>query len=301
MLRQRRDRPAPAACHQRAAERRQERHRCRVGELHLRHRRPGRVGQQIVVIRKGEKMERNALLRKLLDIFYMTNDFEFVRGTMRVRGDIVEVIPAYENEEAVRIEFFGDEIEKISYINRLDGKVIGETDYEVIYPAKHFVTSRETLERAFKGIEAELEERLAELRHAREARGGPAARTADPLRPGDDAGGRLLLRHRELLPAHRRASPGFAARVPLRLLPRRFLLVIDESHVTVPQIGGMWHGDRSRQDDPGRARLPPSFGAGQPSADIRGMGGDGEAGDLRERDAGRLRAGEKSGASSSSR
>ena len=112
---------------------------------------PDEWASQIVVVRKGEKMERNTLLRKLLNIFYTSNDFEFVRGTMRVRGDVVEVIPAYENEEAVRIEFFGDEIEKISYINRMDGEVLGETDYEVIYPAKQFVTSRETLERAFKG------------------------------------------------------------------------------------------------------------------------------------------------------
>jgi excinuclease ABC subunit B len=98
---------------------------------------PDEWASQIVVVRKGEKMERNALLRKLLNIFYTRNDFEFVRGTMRVRGDVVEVIPAYENEEAVRIEFFGDEIERISYINRMDGKVIAETDYEVIYPAKN--------------------------------------------------------------------------------------------------------------------------------------------------------------------
>ncbi|CAG1772043.1 partial UvrABC system protein B, partial [uncultured bacterium] len=125
---------------------------------------PEEWASQIVIVRKGEKLDRNTLLRKLLNIFYTRIDFEFVRGTMRVRGDVVEVIPASENEEAIRIAFFGDEIEKISYINRVDGAVLGEAEYEVIYPAKQFVTSRETLNRAIKGIEVELEERLAELR-----------------------------------------------------------------------------------------------------------------------------------------
>src|SRR5437867_983995 len=88
---------------------------------------PEEWANQIVVIRKGDRMERNQLLRRLLDIYYMRNDFEFVRGTMRVRGDVVEVIPASESEEAVRVEFFGDEIERISYINALDGRVFSET------------------------------------------------------------------------------------------------------------------------------------------------------------------------------
>ena len=208
---------------------------------------PEEWASQIVVIRKGEKMERNTLLRKLLNIFYIRNDFEFVRGTMRVRGDVVEVIPAYENEEAVRIEFFGDEIERISYINRLDGKVIAETEYEVIYPAKQFITSRETLERAFKGIEEELEQRLAELRN-----GGKLVeaqrleqRTRFDLEMMREVGYCSGIENYSRHIAGR--PPGSRPSCLFDYFPEDFLLVIDESHVTVPQIAGMWHGDRSRK------------------------------------------------------
>ncbi len=177
----------------------------------------------------------------------MRNDFEFVRGTMRVRGDVVEVIPAYENEEAVRIEFFGDEIERISYINRMDGKVIGETDYEVIYPAKQFVTSRETLERAFKGIETELEERLAELRNAGKLVEAQRLeqRTRFDLEMMREVGYCSGIENYSRHIAGR--PPGSRPSCLLDYFPEDFLLVIDESHVTIPQIGGMWHGDRSRK------------------------------------------------------
>jgi excinuclease ABC subunit B len=208
---------------------------------------PDEWASQIVVVRKGEKMERNTLLRKLLNIFYMRNDFEFVRGTMRVRGDVVEVIPAYENEEAVRIEFFGDEIERISYINRLDGKVIAETDYEVIYPAKQFVTSRETLEKAFKGIETELEERLNELRNAGKLVEAQRLeqRTRFDLEMMREVGYCSGIENYSRHIAGR--PPGSRPSCLFDYFPDDFLLVIDESHVTVPQIAGMWHGDRSRK------------------------------------------------------
>ncbi|MEK9138255.1 MAG: excinuclease ABC subunit UvrB, partial [Bacteroidota bacterium] len=208
---------------------------------------PEEWANQIVVIRKGEKLERNQLLRRLLDIYYMRNDFEFVRGTMRVRGDVVEVIPAYENEEAIRVEFFGDEIERISYINALDGKVLGETDYEVVYPAKQFVTSKDTLARAFKGIEEELEERLTELR--RQNKLVEAQRLEQRTRfdlemmreVGYCSGIENYSRHIAGRP------PGSRPACLFDYFPDDFLLVIDESHVTVPQIGGMYHGDRSRK------------------------------------------------------
>jgi excinuclease ABC subunit B len=208
---------------------------------------PEEWANQLVVIKKGDRIERNALLRKLLDIFYSRNDFEFVRGTMRVRGDVVEVMPAYESDEAVRIEFFGDSIERISYVNRLDGKVIGEADYEVIYPAKQFVTSRETLDRAYKGIEAELEERLTELRTANKL--VEAQRLEQRTRfdlemmreVGYCSGIENYSRHLSTRP------PGSRPSCLIDYFPEEFLLVIDESHVTVPQIGAMWHGDRSRK------------------------------------------------------
>jgi excinuclease ABC subunit B len=208
---------------------------------------PEEWASQIVVVRKGERLERNALLRKLLNIFYVRNDFEFVRGTMRVRGDVVEVIPAYENEEAIRISFFGDEVERISYINKLDGKVLGETDYEVIYPAKQFVTSRETIERAIKGIEVELEDRLVELRSLGKLLEAQRLeqRTRFDLEMMKEVGYCSGIENYSRHLAGR--PPGSRPACLLDYFPKDYLVVVDESHVTVPQIGAMYHGDRSRK------------------------------------------------------
>lgn len=203
--------------------------------------------EQMVVVKKGERIERNKLLRKLLDIFYSRNDYEFSRGTFRVRGDVVEVIPAYENDEAIRIEFFGDEIEKISYINPIDGSIQGETDYDVIYPAKQFVTTRESLERGIKSIEIELKERLEELRGLQKY--VEAQRLEQRTRfdlemmreVGYCSGIENYSRHLAGRP------PGSRPFCLFDYFPKDFLLVIDESHVTVPQIGAMYHGDRSRK------------------------------------------------------
>ena len=203
--------------------------------------------QQMVVIKKGQRIERNAMLRKLLDIHYLRNDFEFTRGNFRVRGDVVEIIPAYESEEGVRIQFFGDEIEKISYIHHLSGEIIGETDAEVIYPAKQFVTSRPTLERALVSIEEELKERLTELR----SRGKLLEAQRLEQRTRFDM---EMMREIGYCSGIENYSRHIAARPPgsrpyclLDYFPKDFLLVVDESHVSVPQIAGMWHGDRSRK------------------------------------------------------
>jgi excinuclease ABC subunit B len=208
---------------------------------------PEEWGRQVVVIRKGERLERNDLLRKLLDIFYVRNDFEFVRGTMRVRGDVVEVIPAYENEEAVRIEFFGDEIEKISIINRVDGSVLAESDYEIIYPAKQFVTSQSTINKAMAGIQAELDGRLAELRGAGKLVEAQRLeqRTRFDLEMMREVGYCSGIENYSRHLAGR--QPGSRPSCLLDYFPQDFLVVIDESHVTVPQIGGMYFGDRSRK------------------------------------------------------
>ncbi len=208
---------------------------------------PEEWASQLVVVRKGERIERNDLLRKLLNIYYVRNDFEFVRGTMRVRGDVVEVIPASENEEALRIEFFGDVIERISYINRLDGKVLAETEYEVIYPAKQFVTSRETLDRATKSIEIELEERLGELRSAGKLLEAQRLeqRTRFDLEMMREVGYCSGIENYSRHIAGR--PPGSRPACLFDYFPKDFLVVIDESHVTVPQISGMYHGDRSRK------------------------------------------------------
>ncbi len=203
---------------------------------------------QTLIIRKGEKTNRQTILKRLIEMFYTRNDYEFVRGTFRVRGDVVEVIPGYENEEAVRIEFFGDEIERISYINKNDGKILSQTDFEIIYPAKQFVTSRETIERAMNGIYDELRQRTAELREMNKL--VEAQRLEQRTRfdlemmreVGYCQGIENYSRHLSGRP------PGSRPSCLLDYFPKDFLTIIDESHVTVSQIGAMYAGDRSRKE-----------------------------------------------------
>ncbi len=203
---------------------------------------------QTLPLRKGQQISRQQVLKKLLDMLYTRNDYEFTRGSFRVRGDVVEVIPGYESEEAVRIEFFGDEIERLSSINRVDGKILAETDYDVIYPAKQFVTTRPSIERALTSIKAELRERLSELRS--QGKLLEAQRLEQRTRfdmemmreIGYCSGIENYSRHLAGRP------PGSRPYCLLDYFPKDFLTVIDESHVTVPQIRGMWHGDRSRKE-----------------------------------------------------
>lgn len=202
---------------------------------------------QTLMLKKGDRPGRQTLLKRLIDLLYSRNDYEFARGTFRVRGDVIEVIPAYENEEAVRIELFGDEIERISYINKVDGRVLGETDYEMIYPAKQFITSRETIDRAMNDIYAELRERTNELRSLGKL--VEAQRLEQRTRFDME-----MLREVGYCSGIENYSRHFAGRPPgsrpsclLDYFPKDFLTIIDESHVTVPQIGGMYAGDRSRK------------------------------------------------------
>ena len=202
---------------------------------------------QTLTIKKGDHTRRQALLKRLIDLLYTRNDYEFARGTFRVRGDVVEVIPSYENEEAIRIEFFGDEIERISYINKVDGQVLGEADYEMIYPAKQFITSRETIERAMNGIYDELRERTTELRFLGKL--VEAQRIEQRTRFDME-----MLREVGYCSGIENYSRHFAGRPPgsrpsclLDYFPKDFLTIIDESHVTVSQIGAMHAGDRSRK------------------------------------------------------
>ena len=203
--------------------------------------------KQLVTIRKGDRIERNALLRKLLDIHYLRNDFDFNRGTFRVRGDIIEIIPAYEVEQALRIQMFGDEIEKISTIHHLTGDVLREVDAEVIYPAKQFVTSRPALEQAMKTIEAELEERLSYFRQVGKLLEAQRIeqRTRFDLEMMSEVGYCSGIENYSRHMAGR--PPGSRPYCLLDYFTKDFLLIVDESHVSVPQIGGMWHGDRSRK------------------------------------------------------
>src|SRR6186997_2212727 len=202
--------------------------------------------EQMVTLTKGERIERDDILRSLVRVQYSRNDVAFERGTFRVRGDTVEIYPAYE-EQGVRVELWGDEVEPISKINVLTGETIATLERAAIYPAKHFVTQRPTLERAVKLIRAELVERLAELRNAGrllEAQRLESRTNFDiemMLEIGTCAGIENYSRHLSGREAGERPACLFD------YFPDDFLLVVDESHVTLPQVGGMFNGDRARK------------------------------------------------------
>ncbi|REK69605.1 excinuclease ABC subunit UvrB [Paenibacillus paeoniae] len=209
---------------------------------------PTEYGSLVLSLRVGMEKSRDAILHKLVDIQYARNDISFTRGTFRVRGDIVEIFPVANNERAIRVELFGDEIERISEIDVLTGEIIGEREHIAIFPASHFVTQEETMKVALVHIEQELEERLAELRE----------------------GGKLLeaqrLEQRTRYDLEMMAEMGFCSGIenysgpltfrergatPYTLLdyfPEDMLVVIDESHVSLPQIRAMFNGDRARKE-----------------------------------------------------
>src|SRR6187455_687396 len=202
--------------------------------------------EQMVTLNKGQRTDRDEILRSLVRIQYSRNDVSFERGTFRVRGDTVEIFPAYE-EQGVRVELWGDEVERISKINVLTGETIATLERAAVYPAKHFVTERPTLERAVKIIRAELAERLAELRAANkllEAQRLESRTNFDVemmLEIGTCAGIENYSRHLSGRQVGERPACLFD------YFPEDFLVVVDESHVTLPQIGGMFNGDRARK------------------------------------------------------
>ncbi|MEO5580001.1 MAG: excinuclease ABC subunit UvrB [Gemmatimonadaceae bacterium] len=202
--------------------------------------------EQMVTLTKGQRIPRDDILRSLVKIQYSRNDVMFDRATFRVRGDTVEILPAYE-EQGVRVEMWGDEIERISKIDPLTGNVIAELDKAAIYPAKHFVTSRPTIHRAVGLIQSELVERLTELRSTGkllEAQRLESRTNFDiemMLEIGTCAGIENYSRHLSGRDAGERPACLFD------YFPDDFLLVVDESHVTLPQIGGMFNGDRARK------------------------------------------------------
>jgi len=202
--------------------------------------------EQMVTITTGQKVNRDDLLRSLVRIQYNRNDVAFERGTFRVRGDTVEIFPAYE-EQGVRVELWGDEVERISKINVLTGETIAVLERAAIYPAKHFVTQRPTLERAVRVIREELNERLTEMRgngRLLEAQRLESRTNFDiemMLEIGTCAGIENYSRHLSGRVAGERPACLFD------YFPEDFLVVVDESHVSLPQIGGMFNGDRARK------------------------------------------------------
>jgi excinuclease ABC subunit B len=199
-----------------------------------------------VKIQVGQEVDRDKLLRRLVDIQYTRNDMSFNRGTFRVRGDTLEIIPAYE-ELAVRVELFGDEVEKLYYLHPLTGDVVREVDELLIFPATHYTAGPERMERAIRGIEAELEARLAEL----ERQGKLLEAQRLRMRTTYDV---EMMRQVGFCSGIENYSmhidgrePGSPPHCLLDYFPDDFMTVIDESHVTVPQIGGMYEGDASRK------------------------------------------------------
>lgn len=202
---------------------------------------------EVVVMRRGEKMGRRHLQELLIKGLYSRNDVEFLRGNFRVRGDVVEIFPAYEIEEAVRVEFFGDVIESIKTFDPLTGVPVMETEEVIIYPARHFVTSEENLERAIKSIEIELIERLTDLR----AMGKYLEAQRLEQRTRFDIEMMREVGYCNGIENYSRhitgREPGQRPYVLLDYFPKDFLIFIDESHQTLPQLRAMYHGDRSRK------------------------------------------------------
>jgi len=200
----------------------------------------------VVTVKKGERCNRDKLLRRLVDMQYERNDFDFTRGRFRIRGDTLEIQPAYE-EIAVRIEFWGDDVERIVDIDPLTGELLMERECIDIYPAKHFVTSRDKLMAAIEDIKAELAERLTELRGQGKLLEAARleARTNYDIEMLQEAG---YCTGVENYSRHlQRRAPGSPPWTLLDYFPDDFLLFIDESHMTLPQIRGMYHGDISRK------------------------------------------------------
>ena len=215
----------------------------------------------VISLRQGMQKDRDELLRKLVEIQYERNDISFVRNKFRVRGDVVEIFPVYSNDTAIRVEFFGDEIDRICEINALTGQVKNVVSHVAIYPASHYVVSPDKLEKAIEEILAEMEERVAyftkegKLLEAQRMRQG----TEYDMEMLRETGFCKGIENYSRVMSGR--APGSAPFTLLDYFPKDFLLFVDESHVTLPQVRGMYGGDRSRKEslvDFG-FRLPSAF------------------------------------------
>ncbi|MCU5174309.1 excinuclease ABC subunit B [Bacillus paranthracis] len=208
---------------------------------------PEEYRELVVSLRVGMEKDRNQLLRELVDVQYGRNDIDFKRGTFRVRGDVVEIFPASLDEHCIRIEFFGDEIDRIREVNALTGEVLAERDHVAIFPASHFVTREEKMKVAIENIEKELEERLKELNDNGKLLEAQRIeqRTRYDLEMmremGFCSGIENYSRHLTLRPA------GATPYTLLDYFPEDFLIVMDESHVSVPQVRAMYNGDQARK------------------------------------------------------
>jgi excinuclease ABC subunit B len=208
---------------------------------------PENYGKQLLWLKLGEEKEQRAILRRLVDLQYERNDFGFTRNKFRVRGDTIEVFPAYE-EHAIRISLFGDEVERISSVDPLTGEIVQELDSLALFPASHYVTDEERLKEAIEGIEVELKERLAELEKNNKLLEAQRLRMRtnydlEMLREvGSCSGVENYSMH---LDGRKRHDPPYTL---LDYFPDDWLCVVDESHVAIPQLHGQFEGDRSRKE-----------------------------------------------------
>ncbi|KRL06655.1 excinuclease ABC subunit UvrB [Liquorilactobacillus hordei] len=208
---------------------------------------PNEYQKHTLSLRVGQELERDRLLRQLIDIQFERNDIDFQRGRFRVHGDIVEIFPASRDERALRIEFFGDEIDRIREVDALTGEIVAEREHVSIFPATHFMTNEDIMEKAIDGIQEELQIRLAELKDQNkllEAQRLEQRTTYDieMLREmGYCSGIENYSRHMD---GRKTGEPPYTL---LDFFPKDFLLVVDESHVTMPQVRGMYNGDRARK------------------------------------------------------
>ncbi len=202
----------------------------------------------LLYLEEGRELGRDTMLRRLVEIQYERNDFDFHRGTFRVRGDVVEIFPAYEDERAVRVAFFDDTIEEILYVDPLRGRKLGRISKLAIYPGSHYVTSRDNLNRAMTTIRAELQERLSELRREEKLLEAQRLqqRTLFDLEMMEEMG---YCQGIENYSRHLTGrNPGQPPPTLMEYLPKNALIIIDESHATIPQLIGMYRGDRSRKE-----------------------------------------------------
>ncbi|MBU9722255.1 excinuclease ABC subunit UvrB [Bacillus alkalicola] len=208
---------------------------------------PTEYSELVVSLRTGMEKERNQLLRDLVDIQYDRNDVNFTRGTFRVRGDVVEIFPASKDEHCLRVEFFGDEIDRITEVDALTGEILGERNHVAIFPASHFVTREEKLKRAIVNIEKELEETLKEMNDKGKLLEAQRLeqRTKYDIEMMQEMGYCSGIENYSRHLTFR--EPGATPYTLIDYFPEDFLIVVDESHVTLPQVRGMYNGDQARK------------------------------------------------------
>jgi len=208
---------------------------------------PTEYKNHVVSLRVGQEIERDALLRKLVNIQFERNDYDFQRGRFRVHGDVVEIFPASRDERALRIEFFGDEIDRIREVDALTGEIVGDREHVAIFPATHFMTNDDIMAKATAGIEGELKDRVEELENGGkllEAQRLKQRTTYDLEMMREMGYTSGIENYSRWMDGRKEGEPPYTL---LDFFPKDFLMVVDESHVTMPQVRGMYNGDRARK------------------------------------------------------